>query len=87
MGHDAKVSLKHYAQVTDEHFERTTGAQSGSPMAQFATQHAAAASCKELNEDGLNGRGVATYATPSERVQHVARSSSGEGGIRTRGRV
>jgi integrase len=26
MGHDAKVSLKHYAQTTDEHFERATRA-------------------------------------------------------------
>jgi integrase len=35
MGHDAKVSLKHYAQTTEDHFDRATGgaksgAQSGS---------------------------------------------------------
>jgi hypothetical protein len=25
MGHDAKVSLKHYAQTTEDHFDRATG--------------------------------------------------------------
>jgi len=30
MGHDARVSLKHYAQTTDNHFDRATGgAESG----------------------------------------------------------
>jgi len=84
MGHDAKVSLKHYAQTTDEHYERAAGgAKSGSPLAQNVAQQAAAASCTELNEGGLNGDGVATCAIPSELMRHVARSSSGEGGIRT----
>jgi hypothetical protein len=27
MGHDAKVSLKHYAQTTEEHFDRAAGTQ------------------------------------------------------------
>jgi len=43
MGHDAKVSLKHYAQTTDDHFERaaTGGAESGAQVAQNQAQHAA----------------------------------------------
>ncbi|MFO0936317.1 MAG: tyrosine-type recombinase/integrase [Gemmataceae bacterium] len=53
MGHDVKVSMKHYAQTTDEHFERATrgtpsGSNTGSPMVQNAAQHAAAGSCTEL---------------------------------------
>ncbi len=41
MGHDAKVSLKHYAQTTDEHFERATrAAESDAPTLQKAMQQA-----------------------------------------------
>jgi hypothetical protein len=37
MGHDAKVSLKHYAQTTDEHFDRATrAAKSDAPALQKA---------------------------------------------------
>ncbi|MCZ2340252.1 MAG: hypothetical protein LC104_00475 [Bacteroidales bacterium] len=32
MGHDAKVCLKHYAQVTDEHFQAATSAASCLPI-------------------------------------------------------
>jgi hypothetical protein len=44
MGNDAKVSLKHYAQTTDEHFERASGggAESGAPAAQNRAQRIAA---------------------------------------------
>jgi integrase len=39
MGHDAKVSLKHYAQTTEEHFQRAAaGAKPGAPGAQNAAQ-------------------------------------------------
>jgi hypothetical protein len=35
MGYDPKVSLKHYAQTTDEHFERATrAAESDAPALQ-----------------------------------------------------
>jgi len=49
MGHDAKVSLKHYAQMTEEHFDRAaSGAESGSPEAQNAAQRIPAASRREI---------------------------------------
>jgi hypothetical protein len=39
MGHDAKICIKHYAQVTEQHFERAVrGAASGSPVVQIAAQ-------------------------------------------------
>src|SRR5262249_61829280 len=39
MGHDAKVSLKHYAQTTEDHFDRATGgAESGAQAAQKRAQ-------------------------------------------------
>jgi hypothetical protein len=40
MGHDAKASLKHYAQTTEEHFDRAIGgAKSGAPEPQTQAQH------------------------------------------------
>ena len=41
MGHDAKVSLKHYAQTTEDHFDRAAGgAESGARAAQNPAQQA-----------------------------------------------
>src|SRR6516225_8362314 len=51
MGHDAKVSLKHYAQTTDEHFDRATGgAKNGAPEAQNQAQQNGAENGKEWQE-------------------------------------
>lgn len=51
MGHDPKISLKHYAQTTEEHFERAaSGAKSGAPAARNPAQQAAAESSRELKE-------------------------------------
>src|SRR6516164_3324360 len=51
MGHDAKVSLKHYAQTTEDHFDRAaSGAKTGAPEAQNAAQHPAAGNRRERNE-------------------------------------
>ena len=48
MGHDAKISLKHYAQTTDEHFDRATGgAESGAQVAHFRAQQRSAGNRKE----------------------------------------
>ena len=84
MGHDAKVSLKHYAQTTDEHYDRAaSGAESGSPNAQNAAQRGGVAIRKVVNEDSANDNGVASYATPRGLPQLSAHTFSGEGGIRT----
>ncbi|MFQ3594476.1 MAG: tyrosine-type recombinase/integrase [Gemmataceae bacterium] len=84
MGHDAKVSLKHYAQTTDEHFERATrAAESDAPALQKAVQQAAVASGRDSQTKGVNGDGVATCATPCESPRHTAHAFSGEGGSLT----
>jgi hypothetical protein len=86
MGHDAKVSLKHYAQTTDEHFDRAaSGAESGSPNAQNAAQRGGVAIRREVTEDGANGDGVASCATPCDSSRYTEHTFSGEGGIRTLG--
>ena len=81
MGHDAKVSLKHYAQTTDEHFERAaSGAESGSPNAQIPAQRVAVGNRRKVTTDSANDNGVASYATPSELPRLSAPTCSGEGG-------
>lgn len=84
MGHDAKVSLKHYAQTTDEHFERASRAAESDALAlQNAVQHPAAGDGGLSQADGTNGDGVATCATPNDSPRHHAHAFSGEGGIRS----
>jgi hypothetical protein len=84
MGHDAKVSLKHYAQTTDEHFERATrAAGSDAPALQNAAQPAAVGNGGDSQTEDVNGNGMATCATPCESLRHTAHALSGEGGIRT----
>jgi integrase len=88
MGHDAKVSLKHYAQTTDEHFERASRAAESDALAlQKAVQQAAVGNGGDSQTDRVNGDGVATCATPCESPQYTAHAFSGEGGIRTPGTV
>ncbi len=86
MGHDAKVSLKHYAQTTDEHYDRAaSGAESGSLGAQKTAQRPAGGNGGESHEVGTNDDGVASCATPFQ-VKHLnEQMPSGEGGIRTLG--
>ncbi len=84
MGHDAKVSLKHYAQTTDEHFERATRAAESAALAlQKAAQQPAAGKGNDSQTDRVNGDRMATCATPCESSRYSAHVLSGEGGIRT----
>jgi hypothetical protein len=54
MGHDAKVSLKHYAQTTEDHFVRATGsAKSGAPKAQKVVQQVLAGIRRESKQIGV----------------------------------
>jgi len=48
MGHDAKISIKHYAQTTDEHFEQAirADAKSGALVTQIAAQPMQASDCQ-----------------------------------------
>lgn len=85
MGHDAKVSLRHYAQTTEGHFERAAGgAKNGAPEAQNPAQQPAVGNRREEQPDAENEDGIAVNASPCGSPRHIAQSFSGEGGIRTR---
>jgi hypothetical protein len=65
MGHDAKVCLKHYAQTTEEHFDRPTGgAEYGALGAQNQAQKERAGNCGEMKQSSENQEGEAFIATP-----------------------
>jgi len=78
MGHDAKVSLKHYAQTTDDHFDRATrGAESGALVAQNRAQQIDAGIRGELITTPEHEDGEAFAASPCDSSQHSAQASSG----------
>ena len=82
MGHDAKVSLKHYAQTTEDHFQRAAGgAQSGAVVAQKAAQQSAVGNRGESKSSPENEEGEALTASPCESLPLGAHVFSGEGGI------
>ncbi len=88
MGHDAKNSLKHYAQTTSEHFDRAIGgANSGAPGAQKAAQHLPAACRNELTKPAATADFEALSAALCEMQLLDAKELNGEGGIRTPGEV
>lgn len=85
MGHDAKVCLKHYAQTTDDHFDRATGgAKSGAPGAQNPAQQVAAGNCIEPQRRRDFPEIEGEYASPCDSSLDPAQTFSGAGGIRTR---
>jgi hypothetical protein len=85
MGHDAKVSLKHYAQTTEDHFDRATrGAESGALAAQNRAQHSTVGNRTESQTWPENEDGEAFYASQCESLRNTAQVFSREGGIRTR---
>lgn len=79
MGHDPKVALKHYAQTTDEHFERA--AKSAALGLQKAAQEAAAGRNEVSQTDAASGDGVGSYATICDSVRDYDQTFSGAGGI------
>jgi integrase len=84
MGHDAKVSLKHYAQTTEDHFDRaTSSAESGALEAQKPAQQATAGSRRERKSSPENAYGEAVIASPCETLRHAAQASSRGTRIRT----
>ena len=88
MGHDAKVCLKHYAQTTDEHFERASGgAQTGARVAQNRAQQVDAESGGESQAEGGTRCPPSSSAIPRDSERDAAQASSGEEGIRTLGTV
>ena len=88
MGHDAKVSLKHYAQTTEEHFDRAaSGAESGAREARKPAQQPPAGNRGEWKSPPVNTGGEVVVASPCDVPRDSVQTSSGEGGIRTRGPV
>ena len=86
MGHDAKVSLKHYAQTTDDHFDRAAGgAKNGALEAQNQAQQNDVENGGESHEWTANPEGVEGSAVPCETRLVAAKGQSGEEGIRTPG--
>ena len=86
MGHNAQVSLRHYAQTREEHFQQAVGgANSGALAAQNPAQQAAAGNGSESQMDSVTGDGTAICATSCGSLQYTAHAYSGEGGIRTLG--
>ncbi len=84
MGHDAKVSLKHYAQTTEDHFDRAaSGAESGAHEAQKPAQQRTAGNRGEPKSSPENADGEAFIASPCDWPRDTAQAFSGEGGIRT----
>lgn len=88
MGHDARISLKHYAQTTDEHFERALGgAKSGALEAQNPAQQVAAVDGKERTIPSEGDREEGFIASTRDALRHNEHVFIGECGIRTHGRV
>jgi integrase len=84
MGHDAKVCLKHYAQTTEDHFDRaTSGAESGAREAQNPAQQPAAGNRRERKSSPESNDGEAVIASPCDSSQHAAQAFSGAEEIRT----
>src|SRR5262245_16562579 len=80
MGHDAKVSLKHYAQTTEDHFDRAAGgAESGAPEAQEPAQQSAAKNRTEWKSSSENANGEAVTASQCDSLRHTEQSSRREG--------
>lgn len=84
MGHDAKVSLKHYAQTTEDHFERAAGgAKSGAREAQKRAQQTAAGSRGKWKASPEDEEAV--IASPCDSSRDNVQVYNGGEGIRTLG--
>src|SRR5262245_60179059 len=84
MGHDAKVSLKHYAQTTEDHFDRAAGgAKGGAPEAQNQAQQKDAGIGGESHDWKPSPDVGGACAIPCETELIATKELSGEGGIRT----
>ena len=88
MGHDPKVSLKHYAQTTEDHFERAAGGtESGTVAAQNPAQQGAAGSSAKIHAEAQLEGEEGSCARSCETALDSEQMYNGEGGIRTLGRI
>lgn len=89
LGHSTVVMLKHYAQVTRDHFERAvggekSGAESGAVVVQKAVQQGFAQKSKEMaisEKLTLKPSPVSSFAIPCESQVLTAKGLSGPEGI------
>ena len=89
MGHSAAIMLKHYAQVTNEHFERAIGgrnsdAENGADVAQKEAQQVIAKESKEMTiskKFATKPLSVSLFAIPCESQVLTAKGLSGAEGI------
>jgi integrase len=82
MGHDAKVCLKHYAQTTEDHFDRATGgAKSGARAAQKPAQQVLARIRSKPHQNEETPGFTGEYADSCDSMRDTAQTFSGAGGI------
>ena len=89
LGHSTVVMLKHYAQVTRDHFERAvggknSGAESGADVAHSEAQQGFAQKSKEMaisEKLTLKPSPVSPFAIPCESQVLTAKGLSGPEGI------
>ncbi len=86
LGHSVTVMLKHYAQVTSDHFDRAgghkkSGAESGADVAQKAAQQGFAPSIRLIAKSNASIGTVGLYAIPCESGESLANVSNGGAGI------
>jgi hypothetical protein len=84
MGHDAKVSLKHYAQTTEDHFDRAVGgANSDAQATQNPAQQITAENREEPSKLTEMEAAKGVTAGSCELSRDAAQTFNGERGIRT----
>ena len=75
MGHDAKVCLKHYAQTTEDHFDRPAGgAESGAREAQNRAQRDTVGIGGDSQTTTEPDEGEPLYANSDEALRYTAHS-------------
>jgi len=81
MGHDVKICVKQYAQMTDDHFTRAIGGgKSSADVAQKRAQQEFATRTRVVANSNLSTDLVGVYADSCESEELGAKAQSGEGG-------
>ncbi|QEL14116.1 tyrosine-type recombinase/integrase [Limnoglobus roseus] len=76
MGHDPNVSLKHYAQTTEQHFERAaSGAKSGAPAARNPAHQR-----REIRRTSGAKSGAPAARNPAHQRREIRRTSGAKSG-------
>jgi len=86
LGNSQQVALKHYSQVTDEHWERatrTSAAESGAVALQNAVQHVHAANCTDSQDQPVTSCDTSGSADSCEPVRITTTSIAEVHGNRT----